>query len=187
MDTSRKRYFYCRSLHHSLEPMNWPRIKENGFDLNIKREDLPFFITFFRELHSYYADRASWVPESYQRYMDEIAQFFKEQSNEMIYCSSIQTEAKSYVIPFTDFVAAFMLADEAFERIFKESKQMEHHSRKCSRTISASIYLPMRTKRSLFSITYQNLFTITINKGSYRCCTIHGKITRQSKQLLVCM
>ncbi|GAK11136.1 hypothetical protein ACE1TF_13025 [Geomicrobium sp. JSM 1781026] len=130
MDTSRKRYFYCRSLHHSLEPMNWPRIKENGFDLNIKREDLPFFITFFRELHSYYADRASWVPESYQRYMDEIAQFFKEQSNEMIYCSSIQTEAKSYVIPFTDFVAAFMLADEAFERIFKESKQMEHHFEK---------------------------------------------------------
>ncbi|EZH67535.1 hypothetical protein DH09_06285 [Bacillaceae bacterium JMAK1] len=125
MTLSRKRYFYSRSLHHSLEPMNWPRIKEIGFDLNIKREDLPFFISFFRDLEQYYTDKSQLVQESYQVYMEEVASFFRDQSNEMIYCSSIQTEAKTYVIPFTDFVAAFMLADEAFERIFDDNKNTD--------------------------------------------------------------
>ncbi|SDI27094.1 hypothetical protein [Natribacillus halophilus] len=127
MNSTPKRYFYLRSLNHSMEPMTWPRIKEAGFDLNIKREDLPFFITFFRELTQFYDNKAARVTESHRSYIEEVASFFREQAREMSQCTSLQNETSFYVIPFSDFVAAFMLADEAFERIFHDNKQMAHH------------------------------------------------------------
>ncbi|MBB6449121.1 hypothetical protein HNR44_001070 [Geomicrobium halophilum] len=127
MNSSRKCYFYLRSLHHSLEPMNWPRIKEAGFDLNIKREDVPFFITFFRELTAYYDNKATQAPEPYQNYIKEVASFFREQVREMSECTSFQNDTAIYVIPFSDFVASFMLADEAFDQIFNDNAEMAHY------------------------------------------------------------
>ncbi|AXF54953.1 hypothetical protein [Salicibibacter kimchii] len=127
MNHTPKRYFYLRSLNHAVEPITWPKIKEDGFDLSVKREDVPFFITFFRELTDLYENKAVRVPDSYRHYMEEVASFFREQAREMCQCTSLQSESSFYVIPFSDFVAAFMLADEAFERIFQDNEKMVHH------------------------------------------------------------
>ncbi|QDI90029.1 hypothetical protein EPH95_01610 [Salicibibacter halophilus] len=127
MSKAPKRYFYLRSLNHSIEPITWSKIKEDGFDLTIKREDVPFFISFFRELTGLYENKATRVSESHRIYMEELAAFFREQAREMSQCTSLQSETNVYVIPFSDFVAAFMLADEAFERIFQDNEKMAHH------------------------------------------------------------
>ncbi|WP_018922355.1 hypothetical protein [Salsuginibacillus kocurii] len=126
MEVGSKAYYYQPSTFHRMEVMTLDRIRSLGFDLKVSRADLPFFIGFFRKLTAYYQEKKKQVPPNYKTYMEEAAYFFEWQCEQMVHTSSIQSSSPFYVIPFTDLVAALMLSDQVFDRVFEDWNELSN-------------------------------------------------------------
>ncbi len=127
MKSYQRKFFYLGSHHGILEPMTMDRVREAGFDLQVEKDDFPYFISFCREWHSFFEEKAREVNPLYRPYIKEAALFFDEQVEQITLCTAPHYDSTSYQVPFTDLVYSLMLAYDAFDHVLEAYNHMPAH------------------------------------------------------------
>ncbi|WP_240375498.1 hypothetical protein [Bacillus piscicola] len=127
MKAYRRKFYYLGSNHRKMEPISMDRIRQAGFDVNVLKKDLPYFISFCREWRSFFNNEAKNMHPLYRPYIEEAAAFFDEQIEQMTLCTAPQYDSDSYIVPFTELVSALMLAYNAFDRVLDVYQSMPVH------------------------------------------------------------
>ncbi|SDH44364.1 hypothetical protein [Alteribacillus bidgolensis] len=127
MKAYRRKFYYLGQNQRTMEPMSMDRIRQAGFDITVKRDDLPYMISFCREWRSFFEKTAKHVHPLYRPYIEESSSFFDEQVEQMTLCTAPHHDTNTYILPFTDLVSALMLAYDAFDRVLDAYQSMPAH------------------------------------------------------------
>ncbi|MDA3130110.1 hypothetical protein ACFPTR_04910 [Aliibacillus thermotolerans] len=127
MKTYRRKFYYLGPNHRMMEPVSMDRIRQVGFDMEILKDDLPYLISFCREWRVFFENKAKTIHPLYRPYVEEVAQFFDDQIEQMTLCTAPHYGSKKYILPLTDLVSSLMLAYHAFDQVFDEYAHMPMH------------------------------------------------------------